>query len=73
MGCGRSVFLAVSREGSAAGLGELAAVHRDCSGLPRDGARCSGGERFQGLVTERAEEVIAAFQELARDRDARAV
>ncbi len=73
MGCGRSVFLGVSREGSAAGLWELAAVHRDGSGLPRDVCARSGGDGLQGLVAERAEEVVAAFQEFAGDRDARTV
>ena len=66
-------FWAVSREGSAAGLWVLAAVHRDGSGLPRDRRARSGGDGLQGLVAERAQEVVAAFQEFARDRDAGAV
>ena len=52
-------------KGSAAGLRELATVHRDCSGLPRDSrGACSGGDGLEGLVAERAQEVVATFQEL---------
>ena len=50
---------------------ELAAVHRLISGLPRDnGASGDGRER---LVAEGFEDVVAAFEQLAREREARAV
>ena len=49
---------------------ELAAVHRLMSGLPRDEGLGDGRE---GLVAEFFEDVVAAFEELAREREAGAV
>ncbi len=49
---------------------ELAAVHRMILGLPRDGV---SGDRRDGLVAEVFEEVVAAFEQLARERETGAV
>jgi hypothetical protein len=51
---------------------ELAAVHRLIWGLPRDKGVLSG-DGLERLVAESFEEVVAAFEQLAREREARAV
>ena len=66
-------YWAVSRVGSAAGWRELAAVHLVIVGLPRDRCGGSAGDGIERHVAETAQEVVATFQELACDRDARAV
>ena len=73
MGAAAQSYWAVSRVGSAAGWRELAAVHLVIVGLPRDRWARSAGDGIERRVAETAEEVVAAFQELACDRDARAV
>ena len=44
------------------------------SGLPRNSSWSAGrGGRLERLVAERFEDVVVAFEQLARERDARAV
>jgi hypothetical protein len=43
------------------------------SGLPRNSQGRSGGDGVQGLVAELAEDVVAALEQLAGEREARAV
>ncbi len=50
---------------------ELAAVHRLISGLPRD--RGLSGDGRKCLVAESFEDVVAALEQLAGEREARAV
>jgi hypothetical protein len=52
---------------------ELAAVHLLMVGLAHDRWGRSAGGRLEGLVAERFEDVVAAFEQLAREREARSV
>ena len=51
---------------------ELAAVHRLILGLPRD-TGCGFSDGLQGRVAELSEDVVAAFEQFARERETRAV
>jgi hypothetical protein len=61
---------AVHASVAAAGCGELAAVHRLTWGLARTGEMSC---RLERLLAELPERVVAAFEQLAREREARAV
>ena len=61
------------REGSVAGWRELAAVYRVILGLPRDGSAVQAAAGSSVWSPSSRRDVVAAFREFARDRDARTV
>jgi hypothetical protein len=70
--CGRSVLRGCLRKGSAAGRWGTGLGSSVIGGLrARPVRKESGGDRFEGIVAEFAEAVVAALEDPARDRAAR--